>query len=365
LPSFHSSLLLSLSSSLSSQSFSRSFSILLNKKSVFTHNTSNLNSSNNNNNGLRLCNNDIKCISILASESESESESETEIELPQTIELKQVGSALYIHLNRADLHNAFNEIMIKELTAALNNCTKVIYSKRLVGLKPSSNTIRCVVITGNGPSFSAGADLNWMKKMKSYSEQDNQIDANRLFDMFLAIRSCPVPVIAKVNGHAFGGGVGIVAASDIALAHNDAKFGLTEVRLGIGPAVISKFVMDKIGRGACSRYFLTGERFSAEEAARIGLVTQIANTQTELDSLVDKLIAEISQTAPGAVSATKTLIDRVASCTSIEDSRHYVTTLIARLRVSSEGQLGIDAFLNKQQPPWQPAKPAKQNKDKQ
>eukprot|EP01119_Soliformovum_irregulare_P013561 TRINITY_DN3625_c0_g1_i5.p1 TRINITY_DN3625_c0_g1~~TRINITY_DN3625_c0_g1_i5.p1 ORF type:complete len:206 (+),score=11.87 TRINITY_DN3625_c0_g1_i5:387-1004(+) len=150
-------------------------------------------------------------------------------------------SALQIKLNRPQIHNAFNEVLIQEMTEAFRSVPK------------SHPLARSVVLTGNGPSFSAGADLNWMKKMASYSQEDNERDSHQLFDMFHAIKACPLPVIARVNGHAFGGGSGIIAACDMAFALNTAQFGFTEVKLGLIPAVISPFVMEKIGRANCSR----------------------------------------------------------------------------------------------------------------
>jgi len=250
-------------------------------------------------------------------------------------------SSLRIHLNRPQIHNAFNEELIQEMTVAFKNVSE------------SHPTARSVVLTGNGPSFSAGADLNWMKKMAAYTQEDNEKDSHQLFDMFHAIKKCPVPVIARVNGHAFGGGSGIIAACDIALAMSSAQFGFTEVKLGLIPAVISPFVMEKIGKSNCSRYFLTGEKFSADEARRIGLVSAVYTSPELLDEAVDNVVKEISLAGPNAVRICKDLISNVSHMSLDEPStKNFVAKEIAKARVSVEGQEGLGSFLNKTKPGW-------------
>jgi len=242
-------------------------------------------------------------------------------------------------MNRPDVSNAFNEELIAELTQAFKN------------LDPSC---RAIILTGAGKQFSAGADLNWMKKMASYTEEQNQEDSYLLFDMVNAIKRAPVPTIAKVNGAALGGGAGLVAACDISLGLSRGVFGFTEVKLGLLPAVISGFVMEKIGVNNANRYFLTGERFSAAEAVRIGLLNQHFETEAELDSEVNKVITEIVQSGPVAVRKAKALIARVKEMDLAEPStKTFVCNQIASIRVSPEGQEGLSAFLQKRKPGWQ------------
>jgi methylglutaconyl-CoA hydratase len=241
-----------------------------------------------------------------------------------------------VTINRPEIHNAFNEELIAELTQTF---------KTIGELFPQC---RSVVLTGAGSSFSAGADLNWMKKMASYTKEQNEQDSHQLFDMFHAIRQCIVPVIARTNGSAFGGGSGLVAACDFAFALSRAKFGFTEVKLGLLPAVISPFVMEKIGAGNCSRYFLTGEKFDAVEARRIGLVQQVFETEQDMDEEITRVTREIQLAYPGAVKNCKKLIQTVASM-DINDpkTKIFVASEIAKARVGKEGQAGLAAFLSK------------------
>jgi len=261
------------------------------------------------------------------------------------IEPKQ--SSLRITLNRPDLHNSFNEEVIDELRKAFH------------AVDPK--TTRSVVLTGAGPSFSAGADLNYMKKMGSYTHEQNQEDAFRLFDMFKSIRSCPVPVIARVNGACMGGGVGLVSACDMAFAVKTAKFAFTEVSLGLVPAVISRFVMDKIGRAQASRYFLTAERFEAQKAKEIGLVHEVVETEAQLDEAVQETVDRIAKNGPNAVQATKALIDQVAHWSEYAASagkqgpdalKQHLAGVIAAARVSPEGQEGLKSFFEKRKATW-------------
>ncbi len=258
--------------------------------------------------------------------------------------MEQKGSALWVSLNRADLHNAFNEHVIEEITRTFRSVSA--HDQTAHG-----DQYRCVILTGNGPSFSAGADLNWMRKMASYSEDGNRVDSLKLFDMFHAIRTAPVPVIARVNGAALGGGSGLVAACDFALAVDSALFGFTEVKLGLVPAVISRFVMDKMGKGHCQRFFLTGERFSAATAVRVGLVQSVFPSLAELDQEISKLTTELAANSPAGMSACKQLIERVCVM-SLDESKEHVASVIAKVRVSPQGQEGISSFLNKKKPSW-------------
>jgi len=259
--------------------------------------------------------------------------------------------SLWITLERPDVHNAFNEILIAELTDIFNS----IREKKLKSLFSTSlsTQIRSVILTGSGASFSAGADLSWMKSMVNYSEKENEEDSRKLFDMFHSIRLCPLPVIARVNGAALGGGSGLVASCDMAFALRTAKFGFTEVKLGLIPAVISPFVMEKIGLSNCSRFFLTGEKFSSEEAKRIGLIQDYFENEQQMNEFLQNICKEITTSGPCAVSLCKDLLQSVSNMSYNESStKTYVASQIAKIRISSEGQFGLNAFFNRKKPEW-------------
>jgi len=214
-------------------------------------------------------------------------------------------------------------------------------------------TVRAVVLGADGKSFSAGADLNWMKRMSTYSHQQNVTDANELYDMFQSISACPIPVISAINGNAFGGGCGLIAASDFSFSVSSALFGFTEVRLGLIPAVISPFVMQKIGSANCMRYFSTGERFNAAEAQRIQLIQQHVASPQELDETVSKAVKEIASSSPAAVYQAKRLVQHVSRKLFAGDElKSFVAGQIAGVRSSGEGRHGLNAFLNKEKPFW-------------
>ncbi len=245
-----------------------------------------------------------------------------------------------VTLNRPDLHNAFNAQLIAELT------------ETFVALN-SNDDIRVIVLTGAGKSFSAGADLNWMRAMVDASEAENREDSIRLAAMFRAINDVNKPVIARVNGHAFGGGVGMLACADMVIAIEGAKFGLTEVKLGLIPATIAPLVQAKIGQSQMRRYAVSGEVFSAQQARYIGLVHEVVDSD-ELDSAVQKHIELFKQAGPVAAAQCKQLVQTVAGFTnqSSADQDAVTAEWIARLRVSEEGQQGLRAFLDKQKPDW-------------
>ena len=205
--------------------------------------------------------------------------------------------ALHVRMARPELHNAFNEVLIASLRRIFDGVAAAASDS--AASSPLSQ-LRAVVLTGAGASFSAGADLKWMQKMRTYTEEENLADAKLLFQMVASIAACPVPVIARVNGAALGGGVGLVAACDVAVAVESAKFGLTEVKLGLSPAVISSFVMGKLTPAAASYYFLTGSRFDAEEARRIGLLHQVVADEAALDVAVQKTLEELALNSPKA-----------------------------------------------------------------
>jgi methylglutaconyl-CoA hydratase len=243
-----------------------------------------------------------------------------------------------VTLDRPDLHNAFNDELIRLVTEAFEQ----------IGASPD---VRLVILAGSGKSFCAGADLNWMKRMATYTREDNINDAKAAARMFLTIAKCPKPVIARVHGAALGGGAGAVAASDIAIAVDSAVFGFTEVKLGIIPGVISPFVISKIGPGRAREYFITGERFSAAVALNLGLIQHVVPDESALDTMIQAKTAQILTSAPGAIAAAKELIFGVAART-LETSFDFTSEAIANARASHEGQEGMKAFLAREKPPW-------------
>ena len=243
-----------------------------------------------------------------------------------------------ITMNRPDLHNAFNDDMMKELTDAF-------------GTLGADTKVRAVILAAEGKSFCAGADIHWMKRMVDYSLDQNIADANILARMLRSIRECPKPVIARVHGAAYGGGVGLIAAADMAVALRGAAFCLSEVKLGIVPAVISPFVLERIGPGAARRYALTAERFDADEAKRLGLVSEVVDTPGQLDEWIGEITKHILANGPTAVAACKQILSEVAGV-SWDQVQARTTQRIAEIRVSPEGQEGLKAFLEKRKPKW-------------
>jgi methylglutaconyl-CoA hydratase len=243
-------------------------------------------------------------------------------------------------LNRPAVHNAFDDGLIAQLTIAL----------RAAG---DDSNVRAVVLTGAGASFSAGADLNWMRGMASASEADNREDSLRLAALMRTLQFLPKPTIARVNGAAYGGGVGLVACCDIAIGIDTAKFGLTEVKLGLVPAVISPYVIAAIGVRHARRLFLTGELFDANTALRINLLHQAVSTDA-LDASVQQTIAQLTKAGPTAQREAKQLALGMGGITQaeVETIDRENAALIARLRVSIEGQEGLSAFLDKRAPAW-------------
>lgn len=251
------------------------------------------------------------------------------------LELKD-GVAL-VTLNRPEIHNAFNDEMITELTQVFQE----------LGKAPK---VQVVLLNASGVSFCAGADLHWMKCMADYDFEENKTDAKRLHDMLFTVMTCPKPVIAHVQGAALGGGVGLVAACDMAFAHEEALFGLTEVRLGLIPAVISPFVMRKMGEAGASEFFLTGERFTAAVARDLGLL-QGVGTPEEIRQVIGQKVKALQKTAPDAVAAAKQLIREVAAA-SWDGVGELTSQRIAERRESTEGREGMGAFLEKRKPNW-------------
>ncbi len=237
-----------------------------------------------------------------------------------------------LELNRPDVHNAFNDLMIAEITD---------FFGRLTG----EEGIAAVVITGNGKSFCAGADLNWMKKMAGYSKDENIEDARKMADMFVAIENCPFPTIARVNGAALGGGVGFVAVCDFAFAVPNAKFSLSEAKLGLIPAVISKWVIERIGTKKAKQFFMTGERFESPLACEIGLIDGSVH---DLDGTIGEVVGQFRTSGPNAIAESKKLVNQYRKKGYLDRS----ITAIADLRASDEGKEGIAAFLEKRKPAW-------------
>ena len=246
-------------------------------------------------------------------------------------------------LTRPEVRNAFDDVLIGELIEAIERITGVFESD------PDSAP-RALVLTGEGAAFCAGADMNWMRRSVSYTRDENEADAMRFAGMMRTLDELPIPTIARVNGACLGGGMGLVACCDVVIAAEDATFGFTEVRLGIAPAVISTFVLPKIGASAARRYFLTGEIFHASVAKSIGLVHEVV-PMGELDAAVGRVVDAIRGNGPRGVAAAKRLIRETLALRRGEAIQNAVRT-IAALRASPEGQEGLGAFLEKRRPSW-------------
>jgi len=258
-----------------------------------------------------------------------------------TLRVARDGPVVRVTLSRPEVRNAFNAELIGDLHDAFT---------ALAG-EPSA-TLRAVVLAGEGPAFCAGADVAWMRASLALSVEDNEADARRMAEMLDLVDACPVPVIARVHGAALGGGMGLCAVADVALAAADTVFGFTEARLGILPAVISPFVLVRIGEGQARALFPTGERFDAERALRIGLVHEVLADSVALDARVDAVVADLLAAGPTAARAAKAVI-RDQRGLDWAMTRSLTVGAIARQRVSPEGQEGLTAFLEKRPPSWQ------------
>ena len=263
----------------------------------------------------------------------------------ETFEVSLRNGVAVIALNRPDLHNAFNETLIAEFTEVLN-------------VLDVDDAVRAVVLAGNGKSFCAGADLNWMKKMASYGPAENLADAQALALMLRTLNGLSKPTVARVQGAAFGGGVGLTACCDIAVAAIEATFSLSESRLGLIPATISPYVIEAIGARKARRYFLTGERFDAAEAFRIGLVHDIVPI-ADLDERVNEVLGALMLAGPRAQLECKALIRGVAHRPIDAEVIAGTAEHIAAVRSSPEGKEGVAAFLEKRSAAWVPAKLAR------
>lgn len=263
--------------------------------------------------------------------------------MPDVINLERAdpaGVVAHVSLNRPEVHNAFNADLIGQLRQVF----------RKLADEPADK-LRAVVLAGNGPSFCAGADVTWMRASLGLAREQNEQDAMVMAEMFDAIDRCPVPVIARVHGAALGGGMGLCAVSDLVLAEAGARFGFTETRLGILPAVISPFVIAKIGESHARALFPTGRRFDAVRALRIGLVHEIVEGEDALDAAVDTAVADLLAAGPTAARAAKAIVREVRGLPH-ESTRWHTARRIATQRTSAEGQEGLRAFLEKRDPGW-------------
>ena len=258
--------------------------------------------------------------------------------MPDALTITREGPLARLRLDRPELHNAFDAALISALTSAL-------------GQLADDAQVRVVVLEGSGRSFSAGADLNWMRGMASADEATNREDALALARLMRALDELPKPTIARVHGAALGGGVGLVACCDIAIGVPEAKFGLTEARLGLLPAVISPYVIAAIGSRQARRWFATGEVFDAQAAQRMGLLHEVVPA-AELDDAVQRQVALLLKAGPVATAQAKTLVRSVQAHVDRDALDAATADLIAALRVSPEGQEGLAAFLDKRPPAW-------------
>ena len=244
-----------------------------------------------------------------------------------------------VTLNNAEKHNAFDDVLITGLTAAFQSLD-------------TNNNVRAVILSAIGKSFSAGADLNWMKRVAGYSQDENLRDATALATLMSTLYGLSKPTIARVQGAAYGGGVGLVACCDIAVGTQSASFSLSEVKLGLIPAVISPYVIAAIGARAAHRYFLTAERFDAAEAFRLGLLHELAADDEAMDEKINDIVTALLSCSPNAISEGKNLIAAVANrpidAVTIADTAQR----IARVRASVEGKEGVNAFLDKRKASW-------------
>ena len=256
----------------------------------------------------------------------------------QFLELEQQNQVATVWLSRAELHNAFNTQVIEELNACFTHLN-------------TREDIRVVILAGRGKSFSAGADLNWMKQAGQASKADNEADALKLAKMLQSLATLKQPTIARVHGIAFGGGMGLASACDICVASADAKFATSEVRLGLAPSTISPYVIRAIGARQASRYFLTAERISAEQAQKIGLVHEVSAVE-DLDAKVDEIVQALLMGGPEAQASSKQLIQMVDQQQLTEQLQLETAQHIAHVRQGAEAKNGLSAFLNKQSPDW-------------
>ncbi|SMG50304.1 enoyl-CoA hydratase/isomerase family protein [Paraburkholderia susongensis] len=256
----------------------------------------------------------------------------------ETLKIDVAGQVATVTLNRPDVRNAFNETMIAELTSAFTALD-------------TRDDVRAVVLAANGKAFCAGADLNWMKKMAGYSDDENRADAMRLAGMLSAVYRCSKPVIARVNGDAYAGGMGLISVCDIVVAVDSAHFCLSEARLGLIPATIAPYVIRALGEQAARRYFVTAEAFDCATALRLGLVSEAVSAE-QLDATVAQLAQTLCANGPQAVRACKRLVQDIAGRELNDALIEDTAVRIARTRAGTEGREGVASFLEKRTPSW-------------
>ena len=258
--------------------------------------------------------------------------------MSETLQIEREGFVARVWLNRPDVRNAFNDGVIAELRSSFD----------ALAADPS---LRAIVLGGRGKAFCAGADLSWMKTMAGYTWEQNRADAQALADMLWAIYRCPVPVVGRIQGDCYAGGVGLAAVCDVLVAADQATFCLSEARLGLLPATISPYVIRAMGEQAARRYFVTAERFGAARAAALGFVHEVC-TADALDAKVDEIVASLVGNGPMALRACKGLVQDVAGQPITADLREETARRIADVRASDEGREGVQSFLGKRKPAW-------------
>jgi methylglutaconyl-CoA hydratase len=255
----------------------------------------------------------------------------------ETVQLKIEDRVAWVALDRPDVRNAFNEVMIAELIQVLDGVGK-------------DDSVRVMVLTGKGKAFCAGADLNWMKKMKDFTVEENYRDALELAELMYKLYHLPKPTIAAVNGASIGGSNGLVAACDMAIASHRAEFSLSEVKIGLVPACIGPYLLKKTGEAACRELFLSGERISAGRARELGLVNDVV-THVNLTARVREKVSNLLTSGPHALAVSKDLLGRISEM-PLSEAKDYTARVIAELRTGDEAQEGMAAFLEKRKPDW-------------
>ena len=257
---------------------------------------------------------------------------------PPTLDIRREGAVARVYLNRPDVRNAFNDGVIAELRSCFAELG-------------ADDSLRAIVLGGHGKAFCAGADLNWMRAMAGYSWGENHADAQALAEMLWTVYSCPVPVVGRIHGDCYAGGVGLAAVCDVLVASDSVNFCLSEARLGLLPATISPYVIRAMGEAAARRYFITAERFDARRAHALGMVQEVCAAEA-LDATVDQLVAALVANGPMATRACKRLVQDVAGRAIDADLREETARRIADIRASGEGREGLQSFLGKRSPSW-------------
>ena len=260
--------------------------------------------------------------------------------MTSTLDITRDGAVARIFLNRPDVRNAFNDAVIAELTQAFGELS-------------ADTTLRAIVLGGHGKAFCAGADLSWMRAMADYDWEQNRADAQKLADMLWTIYSCPLPVVGRIHGDCYAGGVGLAAVCDVLVAAEGMNFCLSEAKLGLLPATIAPYVVKALGEQAARRYFVSAERFDAATAKALGFVHEVAAADA-LDAKVDEIVAAIVANGPAAVKACKQLVKDVAARPITAELRADTARRIADIRASDEGKEGVQSFLAKRKPTWLP-----------